>query len=148
MIQLTDVTAAYEKLDKYERAAVLDTADTVVEKLNALPAGYNALYTYCEFLIGSALTREMDYLIMYPMLVRIFGEANDYNAVKDKLRKEGKDGIRKVFRTMGDMLEAMDSQSQKEVLLLAVSVIFVQSRSSFGGHRYLKKFLKEVTPKS
>lgn len=147
MINLTAVTDAYDKLDKYERAAVLDTADSVMEKLNALPAGYNAAYTFCEFLIGSALSREMDYLIMYPMLVRIFGEGNDYNAVKDNLRKKGKEGQRRVFRTIGDMMEAMDEAAQKETLLLAVSVIFIQSRSSMGGRRYLKQFAKEISPK-
>ncbi|MCD8307781.1 MAG: hypothetical protein LUD51_06130 [Clostridia bacterium] len=144
MINLAAATAAYEKLDRYERADVLDTADDVMEQINALPAGYNAAYVFCEFLIGSVLTRPNDYHIMYPMLERIFGEGNDYNAVKDKLRSEGKDGLRKVFRIMGDMLEAMDEQSRQKTLMLALSVIFVQYKSSMGGRKYLRQFSNEL----
>ncbi|MCD8294033.1 MAG: hypothetical protein LUE27_02135 [Clostridia bacterium] len=144
MINLNDVTAEYDRLDKYARADILDTADDVMEKINELPAGYSAPYVFCEFLIGSCLTREMDYLVMRPMLERIFGEGNDYNAVKDKLRKEGKDGLRKVFRVMGDILEALDEQSGKKTLMLAVSVIYGQYKFSMGGRKYLKRFAKEL----
>ncbi|MCD8286890.1 MAG: hypothetical protein LUD50_06680 [Clostridia bacterium] len=147
MVNFDEITAEYSKLDRYARADVLDTADDVMEKINALPAGYNAPYVFCEFLIGSCLTRPDAYYIMCPMLQRIFGESNDYNAVKDKLRREGRDGLRKVFRIMADILDALDEQSRKKTLMLAVSVIYGQYKSSMGGRKYLKKFSKTVSPK-
>ncbi len=136
----------FEKLPPLKRAALLaEKSVKVIAGLKDMNVdGIDAVDVLASFLIGSIVcdgnVNEVEYLLIYPSLVRIFGDDFDYNTIKAAFKgPQGKKAVKECVSHMEKIFAALDEEMRRDVFALSLCAVAVDGKISLKERMYLRK---------
>lgn len=149
MFEFSQLCNAFEKLSPAERSALL--AEKSIEiaaklKLSGADLGEPSFTLAC-FILGSIVADgkvdEREYLLMYPALVRLFGNGFDFTTVKRAA--ESADG-RKTLKThterLANFLSDATEDLKEDILTVCLCVVAIDGKISLKERKYIKQLCK------
>lgn len=147
MFELSKLCREYESLSAGERVALLTGKSVeVLAKLNRLNLpGVDLARTLAGFILGSVVAdgrvNEQEYLLMYPALLRVFGDSFDFESIKESFRKDrdGRNAIKQYTQEMLSFLALADDSLQEDIVMLCLCVASIDNRISLRERRYIRQ---------
>ena len=147
MFDFIKLCKRFEKTSALERGALL--AEKSVKVLAGLRnldvTGLDAVNVLASFLIGWVVcdgsVNEMEYLLIYPSLVRIFGDDFDYASIKAAFGKgaQGKQAVKTCTEQMEQIFAALDDDLRRDVFALCMCAVSVDGKISLKERMYLRR---------
>ena len=115
MFEYIEKCKKFEKLSTFERFALLANKSLIItNKLSELGFNVNdSLLLLATFILGSIVSdgkvNEKEYLLMYPALLRTFGDNFDFDSIKEafkndfKTRKELKNYLKDILSLLNNV---------------------------------------------
>lgn len=147
MLEFKKLCDEFEALSPVERGLLLTEQSVVVlAKLHALgfPLG-DPSAILAGFVVGSVTAdgkiNEQEYLMIYPALVRVFGDDFDFASVKEAFHRdrEGRRAVAAYTEAMMSLLHALDDSLKEEVLLLCLAIVSIDGHVSRREKRYIQR---------
>ena len=144
LLEMNKICKKYEKLSLVEYTTLITTCSAKV--LLKLP-GIDPITTYVSFVIGAVVAdgtiNEKEYLLIYPSLIRAFGDDFDYMSIKESFKKdkEGKQKLKEVNKDMLTICGMLDEDLKNDILVLSLCVLSVDGKISLKEKRYLRHLL-------
>ena len=147
MFEFTKLCNDYENLSVAERGVILTVKSAKILaklKLSGID-GVDPVSTLASFIIGSVVAdgkiNEQEYLLIYPALVKVFGDDFDFASVKRAFEsdKEGKKAIKKYTEELLSVLASEDDEFKSDVVTLCLCVVTVDGKVSLKEKRYIRK---------
>ena len=149
MFEFKKLCKEVEKLNPAERGVLLaEKSITVVKGLNSLELPFDAVDTLVTFIIGSVVSdgsfSEVDYLHIYPSLVKAFGHDSDFKAVKQALQiaKDVKKEIERYTKMLLSVIAECDDNLASDIIALCLLVTSVDGKVSLKEQRYIRQLCK------
>ncbi len=146
MFDFLKLCNSYEKLSTLERSALLaEKSLKVVSGLRKMDIhGVDAVNTLASFLIGSVVcdgdVNEVEYLLIYPSLVAVFGDSFDYETIKATFKgAEGKKVVKECVAQMEEIYKLFDEEMRLDVFTLCLCVVAIDGKISLKERRYLRR---------
>lgn len=147
MLEMRKLCDAFEKMPAAERSLMLTGKSAVIlRRMRELPqTGIDPVAVLAGFMIGASAAdgriNEKEYLMMYPALVRVFGEGFDYRTVKDTFGSDR--DCRKTVETytagMIDILSLADEELKWNIIILCLCVASADGKISLRERRYINR---------
>ena len=149
MFEFTKLCNAFEKMSALERGAVIaEKSVKVIAKLSLLDVpGVDPVETLATFIVGGVAADgkldEREYLLIYPSLVKAFGEDFDFATVKAEFEgdKHTHKEIRDYTRDLLTVLSLVDDSIREDVVALCLAVVTVDGKISLKERKYIKKLI-------
>ena len=149
MFEFTKLCNTFEKMSALERGAVIaEKSVKVLARLKLLDIpGVDPVETLAAFIIGGVVADgkldEREYLLIYPALVRAFGDDFDFASIKAEF--EGDKSVHKEIRDYtGDLLTVLafvDDEIREDVVALCLAVVTIDGKISLKERKYIKKLI-------
>ena len=147
MFELKKVCDTFETLSAAERELLLTKKSAVVlEKLRDLSIpDMKAANILVGFIIGAITADgridETEYLLIYPALVRTFGDDFDFRSIKDSFRytKDQKKMLANYVDEMIYMLSLLNDDLKRDVITLCLCVISIDRTITLKEKRYIRR---------
>lgn len=147
MFEFKKLCNAYEKLTTAERGILLaEKSAAVFTRLAGLSIpGMDPIDILAGFIIGSVIAdgkiNEAEYLLIYPSLVRTFGDDFDFISIKESFRcsMEGKKRIADYTEEMLYILGFLDEELKWDVITLCLCVTSIDGKITLKEKRYLRR---------
>ena len=149
MFEFEKIMKDYEKLTTVERGLILTEKSVgILAKLAALDIEeLNPVDTLAAFIIGSVAAdgklHEKEYLLIYPALVKTFGQDFDFETIKKGFESD-KDTRREIAEYTKDLiriLELVDDELFEDVIILCLCVVTIDGTVSLREKRYIKQLI-------
>lgn len=146
MFDFQQLCDTYDGLSPFEKRRLLTGASAPV--LTALHAfcipGLDAVSALAGFLIGSVTSdgrlNELKYLLIYPSLVRIFGDHFDFTPIKARFRRvDSRAAVMEYTRQMITIFDRLDGDLQNDVILLCLCIAGIDGRISRDEKQYIRQ---------
>lgn len=139
-----------EKLSPVERGLLITSQSVKVLKgLSALPATADDPVTVLTtFIIGAVVSdgklNEKEYLLIYPSLVKAFGDNFDYESVKKAVSsdKDGKNFLTKCTKELVQYVGESDDELQADIITLCLLITSIDGKISLKERRYIRNLCK------
>ncbi len=149
MSELTELFKSFEQLSSAERAVILTEQSAVIlQKMRLLPfLDTDPVALLAGFVIGSAAAdgriNEKEYLIIYPSLVKVFGDGFDFNSVKAMFRneKEGRKALTDFTAELMQILSAVDESIRYDIIMLCLAIVSVDGKITPREKKYIRTLL-------
>lgn len=149
MFEFTKLCNAFEKMSALERGAVIaEKSVKVIAKLKLLDVpGVDPVETLATFIVGGVAADgkldEREYLLIYPSLVKAFGEDFDFATVKAEFEgdKQTHKEIRDYTCDLLTVLSLVDDSIREDVVALCLAVVTVDGKISLKERKYIKKLI-------
>lgn len=146
MFEFKKVCDTYEKMSAIERGLLLTEKSAVVfAKLHDLfIPGVNPVDILAGFIIGSVTAdgriNEKEYLLIYPALIKTFGDDFDFASIKESFRrdKDGKKLIADYTEEMLNILSLLDEELKWDVITLCLCVTSIDGKITLKEKRYIR----------
>lgn len=147
MFEFKKICDSFETLSAPERRQLLEEkSDTVFRELKRRAApDIDPKEILAGFMIGSVMAdgrlSEMDYLLMYPMLVKTFGDDFDFQSIKDAFRRS-REGVKIVGDYTEKVLRVLRFSGEKlrrDVVTLCLCTISVDRKITLKEKRYIRR---------
>lgn len=153
MLEFKKACDAYEKMSAVERGLLLtEKAAVVFARLNALfIPGMHPVNILAGFIIGSVTAdgriNEKEYLLIYPALVKTFGDDFDFTTIKDAFRrdKDGKKLISNYTEEMLYILSLLNEELKWDVIMLCLCVTSIDGKITLKEKRYIRRLCEAET---
>ena len=128
MFEFTKLCNSFENLNVVERGAILAEKSVKVLgklKLMAVP-GIDPVETLSGFIIGSVVAdgrlNEQEYLLIYPALLKAFGDDFDFASVKSAFAKDrdGRKAVRVYTESLLSLLADIDEDFREDIVTLCL----------------------------
>ena len=147
MFEFKKVCDTYEKMSAIERGLLLTEKTAVVfAKLhNLFIPGVDPVDVLAGFIIGSVTAdgriNEKEYLLIYPALVKTFGDEFDFATIKDSFRraKDVKKLIADYTEEMLYILSLLDEELKWDVITLCLCVTSIDEKITLKEKRYIRR---------
>lgn len=146
MFDFQQLCDTYDALSPFEKRRLLSgTSAPVLAALHALRIpGLDAVSALAGFLIGSVAPdgrlNELKYLLIYPSLVRIFGDRYDFAPVKARFRRaDSRDAVTEYTRQMLTIFDRLEDGLQNDIVLLCLCIAGINGRISRDEKRYIRQ---------
>lgn len=146
MFEFKKVCDAYERLSPRERRLLLvEKSAVVLARLHNLSIpGVDPVDVLAGFLVGSVTAdgkiNEKEYLMIYPALVRTFGDDFDFASIKESFRrKDDRKMVAEYTQEMLYLLGFMDEDLKWDIIILCLCVTSVDNRITLKEKRYLRR---------
>lgn len=149
MFEFNKILKDYEQLGAIERGLMLTEKSVgILARLAELNIdGIDPVETLASFIVGSAAAdgklHEKEYLLIYPALVKVFGQDFDYERVK-KAFENDKEGIKetaKYTKQLVRVLEFVDEDLYEDVIILCLCIVTIDGKISLKEKNYIKKLI-------
>lgn len=150
MFEFKKLCDAYEELTPVEKGLMLAEKSVVVlAKLHCLaPEEIDPVSALAGFIIGSVVAdgkvNEQEYLLIYPALVKAFGDDFDFASVKESFRRD-RDGRKMIAEYTEEMLhifDYLDEDLKNDVVTLCLCVAAIDGKVSLREKAYIKRLCK------
>lgn len=150
MFEFTKLCNSFENLNVVERGAILAEKSVKVLgklKLMAVP-GIDPVETLSGFIIGSVVAdgrlNEQEYLLIYPALLKAFGDDFDFASVKSAFAKDrdGRKAVRVYTESLLSLLADIDEDFREDIVTLCLCVVTVDGKISFREKNYIRRLCK------
>lgn len=150
MFEFTKMCNEFEKLSAVERGVILTEKSVKVLAMLRLydEPDIDPVETLATFILGSIVSDgkvdEKEYLLMYPALVKVFGENFDFEAVKAAVAKDNKarKTIKNYSRELLKVLAEIDESFIEDIITLCLCVVTIDGKISLKERKYIKKLIK------
>lgn len=150
MFEFKKTCDAFEKLSFAEKSLIIaEKSVKIITRLYAYaPREVEPSRALAGFIIGSAVAdgkiNEREYLLMYPSLVKIFGNEFDFTSVKERLSKnvDVKRAVADYTEQMIEILDCVDDGLKDEVIILCLCVTAIDGKISLREKKYIKRLYK------
>lgn len=146
MLEFKRVCDAYEKMSAIERGTLLTKkAAVVLARLEALSLpGVDPVSVFAGFIVGLVTAdgriNEKEYLLIYPALVKTFGDEFDFTTIKNAFRrsKDGKKLVADYTEEMLYILSLMDEEVKWNVIMLCLCIASIAGKITLKEKRYIR----------
>lgn len=146
MFEFKKVCDSFEKLSAVERGLLIaEKSATVLAKLRGLSiVGIDPVGVLAGFMIGSVAAdgkiNEEEYLLIYPALVKTFGDDFNFATIKESFRrdKDGKRLIADYTEKMLSIFSFLDEELKWDVVTLCLCVTSIDGRITLREKRYIR----------
>lgn len=119
---------------------------TITTKLHALNIpNIDPISILAGFIIGSVVADgdvdEREYILIYPSLVKAFGDDFDFASIKASFRKDsdGRKKISEYTKKMLGVLDILDDGLKEDIITLCLCVVAIDGKVSFKEKNYIKR---------
>lgn len=146
MFEFKKVCDSFEKLSAVERGLLIaEKSATVLAKLRGLSiVGIDPVGVLAGFMTGSVAAdgkiNEEEYLLIYPALVKTFGDDFNFATIKESFRrdKDGKRLISDYTEKMLSIFSFLDEELKWDVVTLCLCVTSIDGRITLREKRYIR----------
>ena len=150
MFEFTKLCNAFEEMTPVERGAILtEKSVKVLAKLRLLGAEEGDPSTVlASFILGSIVAdgkvNEREYLLMYPALVKVFGEEFDFDSVKTAIEADykGNKDVKKYTEELMGVLAEADESLVEDVVAICLCVVAIDGKISLRERNYIKRLCR------
>ncbi len=149
MFEFSQLCNAFEKLSPAERSTLLAEKSIEVTAELRLSGAYlgEPSFTLACFILGSIVADgkvdEREYLLMYPALVRLFGNGFDFATVKNAVESDqGKKTIKNCTEKLANFLSDATDELKKDILTVCLCVVAIDGKISLKERKYIKQLCK------
>lgn len=150
MFEFKKLCDAYEELSTVEKGLLLaEKSVKVMATLHELSIpGIDPTTALAGFIVGSVAAdgkvNEREYLLIYPSLVKAFGDDFDFQSVKESFRKdsEGRKMLIEYNSEMLSLLDMLDDEIKEDVVTLCLCVTAIDGKVSPKEKKYIKRLCK------
>ncbi len=154
MFEFKKICDSFEKLSTLERRQLLEEkSSSVFHELQArATADIDPKEILAGFMIGSVMAdgklNEMEYLLMYPSLVKTFGDDFDFQSLKKAFRhnKDGKKMIGDYAEKVLSILRSSGEKLKKDVIILCLCTTSIDGKITLKEKRYIRRLCEAVDP--
>lgn len=147
MVDFQKLCDEYENLTFPQRVkALADKSIKVFSRLSAMDIDLAAAKnTLAAFILGSIVNdgelNEMQYLLMYPSLMRVFGERCDFSDVKSLFESNlaANRNLEDNELQMLKLLSLVDDDVRRDIIAICIMVINVDGKIPSEEKQYIKK---------
>lgn len=129
MFEYIEKCKKFEKLSTFERFALLANKSLIVTN-NLSKLGFNvneSLSLIATFILGSIVSdgevNEKEYLLMYPALLRTFGDNFDFDSIKEAFKND--------FKTRKELKE--------DIIDICFAIVTIDGKLSLKERIYMRK---------
>lgn len=149
MFEFTKLCKEFEKMSAIERGAIIAEKSLVVmAKLKLLDVPeIDPVETLATFIVGAVAADgkldEREYLLIYPALVRAFGEDFDFATVKAVFECD-KSVHKEIHDYTADLLTVLsfaDESFREDVVTLCLAIVTVDNKITLKERKYIKKLI-------
>ena len=147
MFEYIEKCKKFEKLSTFERFALLANKSLIVTN-NLSKLGFNvneSLSLIATFILGSIISdgevNEKEYLLMYPALLRTFGDNFDFDSIKEafkndfKTRKEWKNYLKDIL----SLLNNVSNELKEDIIDICFAIVTIDGKLSLKERIYMRK---------
>lgn len=147
MFEYIEKCKKFEKLSTFNRYALLaDKSLLITSKLTELGFNVNeSLSLIATFILGSIVSdgevNEKEYLLMYPALLRTFGDNFDFDSIKEafkndfKTRKELKNYLKDIL----SLLNNVSNELKEDIIDICFAIVTIDGKLSLKERIYMRK---------
>lgn len=147
MFEFKKLCDAYESMSAVEKYHLLgDRSTGILKRLDdiAIP-GVDAVRSLAAFIVGSAVldgrVNERDYVVIYPALVRVFGEDFDFSGIKSSFSnpRTNRQMIMKYTEDVRFALEFLDDEAKDDIVKICLCIAAIDGKVSLKEKLYIKR---------
>lgn len=150
MLDFTKICNQVEKMNPLDRTAlIIEESAKIVKKFSALSiTAYKPMEILATFIMGAVMSdgviNEKEYLLIYPSLVKAFGEDFDYETVKKHLcnDKEGQKLLTEYVNALMKIISVSDEDLQTDIVTLCLLIVAIDGKVSLKERRYIRQLCK------
>lgn len=152
MFEFKRVCNRYERMSTEERRYLLtEKATSIFERLkNFCISGINPIEILFGFIIGSVTAdgkiNEMEYLLIYPILEKVFGDEIDFVAFKNSFQRssDGKALVDGYTSKMEHIFSLLDEELKRDVIMLCLGVTTIDGKITLKEKRYIRHLCEKM----
>lgn len=149
MFDFAKICKKCERLSPAERGIILaEKSVKVFASMYLKDIDLDPKNTLAAFIIGSVVSdgriNKKEYFLIYPALVKVFGEDFDFDSVKEVFEKD-KDGREAVIQATEGLMRffsIIDEEVKTDLIEICLLVTSIDGKISLKERRYIKKLLK------
>ena len=150
MFEFKKICNEFEKLTIIERGVILtEKSVKILSKLKALNnEKVDPLIAYATFVLGSIMAdgkvNEQEYILIYPSLLKVFGDRFDFNSIKKALEKDydGKKLIKDYVKEFTDIIDKEDEELLDDIVILTLCIVSIDGKVSLREKKYIKRLFE------
>ena len=147
MFEFKKICNEFENMSIIEREVILtEKSVKILAKLSALNnEKVDPLVAYTSFIMGSIMAdgkvNEQEYILMYPSLLKVFGDQFDFESIKKVLEKDydGKKLIKDYVKEFSSLINKEDEELLNDIVVLTLCIVSIDGKISLREKRYIKK---------
>lgn len=152
MFEFKRVCNRYERMSTEERRYLLtEKATSIFERLkNSCISDINPIEILFGFIIGSVTAdgkiNEMEYLLIYPILEKVFGDEIDFVAFKNSFQRssDGKALVDGYTSKMEHIFSLLDEELKRDVIMLCLGVTTIGGKITLKEKRYIRHLCEKM----
>lgn len=147
MFEYIEKCKKFEKLSTFERFALLANKSLIItNKLSELDLNVNdSLSLIATFILGSIVSdgevNEKEFLLMYPALLRTFGDNFDFDSIKEAFQNDFKtrNELKNYLKDILSLLNSVSNELKEDIIDICFAIVTIDGKLSLKERIYMKK---------
>lgn len=147
MFEYIEKCKKFEKLSTFERFALLANKSLIVtNKLFELGLNVNdSLSLIATFILGSIVSdgevNEKEFLLMYPALLRTFGDNFDFDSIKEAFQNDFKtrNELKNYLKDILSLLNSVSNELKEDIIDICFAIVTIDGKLSLKERIYMRK---------
>lgn len=153
MLEFKRLCDAFEKLSVTERSILLTEKSVMIfERLCSISLPeIDPTSVLAGFIIGSSVSdgkiNEKEYLMIYPSLIKIFGDDFDFNAIKNTF-SHNRNVTKVISRYTEDLLNILailDDKLKWDIIMLCLCAVSIDGKITLKEKQYIRRLCETGT---
>lgn len=150
MLEFKKLCDSFEKANAVEKGVLLAQMSAKIScRLRGLDiSDVDPMTVLAGFIIGSVVVdgrlNEQEYLLIYPALVRAFGDDFDFTSVKVSFEKDknGRSAVAEYTEKLLQILDLLDEGIKNDIITLCLCVISIDGKITLREKKYIKRLCR------
>ncbi len=147
MFEYIEKCKKFEKLSTFDRFALLANKSFIItNKLSELGLNVNdSLSLIATFILGSIVSdgevNEKEFLLMYPALLRTFGDNFDFDSIKEAFQNDFKtrNELKNYLKDILSLLNSVSNELKEDIIDICFAIVTIDGKLSLKERIYMKK---------
>ena len=147
MFEYIEKCKKFEKLSIFERFALLANKSFIItNKLSELGLNVNdSLSLIATFILGSIVSdgevNEKEFLLMYPALLRTFGDNFDFDSIKEAFQNDFKtrNELKNYLKDILSLLNSVSNELKEDIIDICFAIVTIDGKLSLKERIYMKR---------
>lgn len=147
MFEYIEKCKKFEKLSTFDRFALLANKSLIItNKLSELGLNVNdSLSLIATFILGSIVSdgevNEKEFLLMYPALLRTFGDNFDFDSIKEAFQNDFKtrNELKNYLKDILSLLNSVSNELKEDIIDICFAIVTIDGKLSLKERIYMKK---------
>lgn len=147
MFEYIEKCKKFEKLSTFERFALLANKSLIItNKLSELGLNVNeSLSLIATFILGSIVSdgevNEKEFLLIYPALLRTFGDNFDFDSIKEAFQNDFKtrNELKNYLKDILSLLNSVSNELKEDIIDICFAIVTIDGKLSLKERIYMRK---------